>query len=83
MRGCSIISARTAAALMNLCDPAPKCRPYRRLRLRRFKAKEYRKQAEECLELAKAATEPFVAMMELAGEFNKAAEELEHTPLAA
>jgi hypothetical protein len=48
-------------------------------------AKEYRRQAKECLELAKMATEPYVieAMMELAEEFNKAAEELEHTPLAA
>ena len=42
-------------------------------------AKEYRQQAQQCLELAKEATEPYGirAMMELAEEFNKAADELE------
>ena len=42
-------------------------------------AKEYRQQAQECLELAKEATEPYAirAMMELAEEFNKAADNLE------
>ena len=42
-------------------------------------AKEYRQQAQDCLELAGEATEPYAirAMMELAEEFNKAADELE------
>ena len=45
--------------------------------------KEYRQQAEECLELAKTATDAYAieAMTELAQEFNKAAEELEHKSL--
>jgi len=44
-------------------------------------AKEYRKQARDCLELGKAATDLFTkqSMMELADEFNKAADELEHS----
>jgi hypothetical protein len=42
-------------------------------------AKEYRQQAQECLELAKKATDLYAiqAMMELADEFNKAADDLE------
>ena len=42
-------------------------------------AKEYRQQAQEYLKLAKEATEPYAirAMMELAEEFNKAADNLE------
>jgi hypothetical protein len=43
---------------------------------------EYRQQAHECLELAKAATESYAiqAMTELAREFNQAAEQLERRP---
>jgi hypothetical protein len=43
-------------------------------------AKEYRQQAQHCLELAKASKELYAikAMMELAEEFNKAVEQLEH-----
>jgi hypothetical protein len=39
-------------------------------------AKQYRQQAQECLELAKAATDLYAirALTELAEEFNKAAE---------
>ena len=42
-------------------------------------AKEYRQHAQECLELAKLATDVFTkqSMMELAEEFNKAADALE------
>ena len=42
-------------------------------------AKEYRQQAHHCLELAKEAKELYAirAMMELAEEFNNAADELE------
>jgi hypothetical protein len=42
-------------------------------------AKEYRRQAKECVELAKAASDQFAkqAMVELAEEFNKAADVLE------
>jgi hypothetical protein len=42
-------------------------------------AKEYRQRAQECLQLANEATELYAirAMMELAEEFNKAADELE------
>ena len=48
-------------------------------------AKEYRQQARDCLELARTATNPFAkqSMMELADEFNKAADELEHAFLSA
>ena len=42
-------------------------------------AKEYRRQAQECLELAKVARDLYAkqAMAELAEEFNKAADALE------
>ena len=42
-------------------------------------AKEYRRQAQECLDLAKVATDLYAkrAMAELAEEFNKAADALE------
>ena len=42
-------------------------------------AKEYRRQAQECVELAKAARDQFAkqAMVELAEEFNKVADTLE------
>ena len=48
-------------------------------------AKEYRQQAQACLERAKASTDLFAkhSMMELADEFNKAADELEHSFLLA
>jgi phosphate uptake regulator len=48
-------------------------------------AREYRKQARDCLELGKAATDLFAkqSMMELAEEFNKAADELDHSFLLA
>jgi hypothetical protein len=43
-------------------------------------AKEYRQQAKECLDLAKAAKDLYAkeAMTELAEEFSKTAELLEH-----
>ncbi len=43
-------------------------------------AKEYRQQAKECLDLAKAAKDLYAkeAMAELAEEFSKTAELLEH-----
>jgi hypothetical protein len=43
-------------------------------------AKQYRQQAEQCVELAKTAKDVYAVevMTELAQEFNKAAEELEH-----
>jgi hypothetical protein len=42
-------------------------------------AKEYRRQAQDCLELAKEAKEVYAvrALTELADEFNKAADEVE------
>jgi hypothetical protein len=42
-------------------------------------AKEYRRRAEQCLQLAEKATEAYAiqALAELAAEFNKAADELE------
>ncbi len=42
-------------------------------------AKEYRQQAKWCLELAKGSKQPFekTAMIELAEEFNEAAEKLD------
>jgi len=42
-------------------------------------AQEYRKRAEQCAELTKSCTEHYAkkAMEELAGEFRKAAEQLE------
>jgi hypothetical protein len=48
-------------------------------------AKEYRQQARDCLELAKASTDLFAkqSMMELADELNKAADELERAFLSA
>jgi hypothetical protein len=48
-------------------------------------AKEYRQQAEWCLELAKTAEQAFAktAMKELAEEFNKAAEKLEEETVPA
>jgi hypothetical protein len=47
-----------------------------------FKAREYRQRAKDCLELAKGAEDPFSkeAMLELAREFNKAAEQLDAPP---
>jgi hypothetical protein len=47
-------------------------------------AKEYRQQAQECLELAKAAGDLYAkqAMTELAEEFNKAADDLERKSAA-
>ena len=48
-------------------------------------AKEYRQQAQECLELARASTDLFAkqSMMELADEFNKAADAYERSFLLA
>jgi hypothetical protein len=45
-------------------------------------AKEYRRRAQEYLEFAKAAKEQYTkqAMEQLAEEFNKAADRLEHSP---
>jgi hypothetical protein len=47
-------------------------------------AKEYRQQAQECLELAKAAGDLYAkqAMTELAEKFNKAADDLERKSAA-
>ena len=44
-------------------------------------AKEYREQAKECLDLAKAAKDLYAkeAMVELAEEFSAAAELIEHS----
>jgi hypothetical protein len=41
--------------------------------------KEYRQRAQECLQLAEVATQPYAieVLAELAAEFNKAADELE------
>jgi hypothetical protein len=43
-------------------------------------AREYRQQPENCLELVKETKDLYAieAMMELAEEYNKAAEQLEH-----
>jgi hypothetical protein len=47
-------------------------------------AKEYRREAQECVELAKVARDQFAkqAMAELAEEFNKAADALERKSLS-
>ena len=47
-------------------------------------AKDYRQQAQQCLELAKAAKDLYAkqAMTELAEEFNKAADTLERKSAA-
>jgi hypothetical protein len=47
--------------------------------------KEYRQQARECLERARASEDAFTiqAMTELAEEFTRAAEQLEHKIISA